>query len=473
MTCEMGAPVETAHGRVAGEALWVGAQRVYRYRAIPYATPPVGPRRWRHAEPAASWSGVRLATRFAPDCPQVEWPEMLRFLAEPRGLVSEDCLYLNIWTTAEPTSSAEPLRPVMVWIYGGGMVWGRSSHPLYDGAELAKKGAVVVTFNYRVGIFGFFAHPELSAESPYGASGNYGLGDQVAALRWIRENIEQFGGDPNNVTIFGESGGCQCVHLLTACPPARGLFHRAAGVSAHNFIPMLSATEAEKADSVPGATAESLSSLRGLPAAEVLRRAEKTRFGNYCPDAAIVDGHFISHSVREVYERSEQAKIPLLLGCTSDEGSLMPPIVPAEEFARELLCRPLLDWADLAAPVQPVYFFLFSHVAPGADREVQQIDGSWRTPGAFHTAEVSFVFNNERHSPRFSPNMPVGEPREVDLELAELMSDFWIAFATHGSPTLSSAHEEWERYDPVDGHYYEFCATPRSSSRIHDRLLTV
>jgi para-nitrobenzyl esterase len=469
----VGAPVETALGKVAGNVLSVGGDRVYRYLGIPYATPPVGPLRWRHAEPAAPWTGVRLVSRFAPDCPQPDYAAEMLYMAEPRGLASEDCLYLNIWTTAEPGSSREPLRPVMVWIHGGALLWGRSSLPLYDGQELARKGAVVVSFNYRLGIFGFFTHPELAAESPHGAAGNYTIGDQVAALRWVRDNIEAFGGDPGNVTIFGESGGSQAVHLLTASPAAAGLFHRAVGQSGPYPLSgsMMTLPEALAADRVPGATDETLSFLRDRPAAEILRRAEQTRFANF-HDAAIVDGHVIHRPVREVYAQGRQAAVPLLLGCTANEATVFPPIggLSTEDMTREVMWRPMLDWADLAAARQPVYFYLFSHVPPGGEREVPLPDGSRGTLGAYHTSEISFVFNNEHSLPRYSPSIPVGEPRASDLQLADSMSAFWVSFARYGRPTRTPAGNEWPQYDPIEGNYFEFCDHSLARSRIRDRM---
>lgn len=469
MIGEVGAPVETTLGKMAGEKLTIREQAIYCYRGVPYATPPIGVRRWRDAEPAEPWTGVRQATQFAPHCPQPDIPATLHYLAEARRLVSEDCLYLNIWTAAEPGTTGDGQRAVMVWIHGGAMLWGGSAQPLYDGAELARKGVVVVTINYRLGVFGLFTHPELTAESPHGASGNYALGDQIAALRWVRDNIANFGGDPGNVTIFGESAGSAYVQLLTTCPEASGLFHRGVGESACYFVPMMSLADAEAADAVIAA-GDSLSSLRELSASALLARTKESRFADFHPNV-IVDGHLIRRSVQETYEGGMQAKVPLLLGFTANEGSAFDvPGRPQETWTRDLMARPMLQWADLAAAAQPVHLFLFNHTPAGGEVELPFADGSRRPLRAFHSSEVSYVFNNERNTPRLSPNLPVGVPSAADLDLADLMSDFWVAFARHGAPCPKGLEDAWPPYDPQGGRYYEF-HRDRASSGVRTGLL--
>ena len=208
--------VQTKNGSVEG--LTVSGVRVFR--GIPYAAPPVGDLRWREPQPAPDWKGVRKAVEFGPRCVQGPIFDDMVFRDQP----SEDCLYLNVWT---PAKAASARLPVMVWIYGGGFQAGSTSEPRQDGERLARKGVVVVSLNYRLGVFGFFAHPALTKESPHRASGNYGLMDQVAALRWVRDNVAAFGGDPGNVTIFGESAGAVSVCTLMCTPLAQGLFHRA------------------------------------------------------------------------------------------------------------------------------------------------------------------------------------------------------------------------------------------------------
>ena len=234
-------PVRVNGGTLAGAT--DSASGVSSFKGIPFAAPPVGDLRWRAPEPPAKWDGVRQATNFSVTCMQTPYAEgsPYRTQAEP---MSEDCLYLNVWTAAK---AATERRPVMVWIYGGALTRGAASLPGYDGAELARKGVVLVSFNYRLGAFGFFAHPDLTAESPHHSSGNYGFLDQIAALQWVQRNIAQFGGDPNNVTIFGESAGSWSVNILVASPLAKGLFQRAIGESGANFAPMTKLAELEQA----------------------------------------------------------------------------------------------------------------------------------------------------------------------------------------------------------------------------------
>ena len=221
--------IENATGNVAvtgGLALGCAAPEndaVTVYRGLPYAAPPVGALRWRPPQPVTPWSGIRDATAFPPAAPQPPGGVISLFGARPDAKMDEDCLYLNLWT---PAQAAEDRLPVMVWIHGGGFRVGAGDNLMYNGVKLASEGVVVVSFNYRLNVSGFLAHPALSAESGHGASGNYGLMDQIAALRWVCDNIAAFGGDPGNVTIFGESAGSRSVALLMAAPQARGLFHK-------------------------------------------------------------------------------------------------------------------------------------------------------------------------------------------------------------------------------------------------------
>ena len=248
------------------------------FLGIPYAAPPVGDRRWREPQPAAAWEGVRPATAFGARCMQGRVYDDMVFRDEE----SEDCLYLNVWT---PARSASERLPVMVWIYGGGFRAGSASEPRQDGSRLARKGVVVVSMNYRLGVFGFFAHPELSAESGRKASGNYGLLDQLAALRWVRENVAAFGGDPARVTIFGESAGSFSVSALVASPLGKGLFQRAIGESGayagRTELPLatLAASEKTGAGFAAALGAGSLEALRRRPAAELLQAAAEGASG--------------------------------------------------------------------------------------------------------------------------------------------------------------------------------------------------
>jgi para-nitrobenzyl esterase len=266
--------VTVSSGQLTGVAGRDAGVRVFK--GIPFAAPPVGPRRWTAPEPAAAWTGVRAADRFAPACVQNVTGSRLPWTGEfmHQGAVDEDCLYLNVWTAA----SGRARRPVFVYLYGGGFNEGSGSVAINDGESLARKGLVVVTLNYRVGVFGFLAHPDLAAESRRAASGNYGLLDQVAALRWVQQNIAAFGGDPQNVTIFGESAGSFSVSALMASPLARGLFHRAIGESGAFFpgpsspLPSLPLAQSEKAGAefATSLGAATLSDLRAKPVEELV-----------------------------------------------------------------------------------------------------------------------------------------------------------------------------------------------------------
>src|SRR5215472_8706488 len=235
-------PVRVEQGLLSGST---GASPEIRvFRGIPYAAPPVGDLRWKAPQAPPRWQGVRQATEFSNACWQMPYPPAAAIYQSKLPPLSEDCLYLNIWT---PAKSAKDRLPVMVWIHGGGFTRGSANSRAYDGEALARKGAVIVTVNYRLGIFGFFAHPALSAESGHHASGNYALLDQIAALEWVRKNIAAFGGDSGKVTIFGESAGSWAVNALMASPLAKGLFQRAIGESGGSFSPMRTLADAEKA----------------------------------------------------------------------------------------------------------------------------------------------------------------------------------------------------------------------------------
>ncbi len=293
--------VRTDSGSVEGAASAHGKVRIFK--GIPYAAPPVGDLRWKAPQPAAHWAGVKKATKFGAHCVQ---GNIYGDMAFRDGGPSEDCLYLNVWT---PAKSAEAHLPVMVWIHGGGFAAGAASEARQDGEVLAKKGVVVVSFNYRLGIFGFFAHPELSKESGHGASGNYGLLDQVAALQWVQKNIAAFGGDPENVTIFGESAGSFSVSALMASPLAQGLFERAIGESGaffgHSlFLKKLEQSESGSAKFADGIGASNLAALRAKPAAELLAAASKKDAIQFLP---IIDGYFLSDSVRRFTQAGNKA----------------------------------------------------------------------------------------------------------------------------------------------------------------------
>jgi para-nitrobenzyl esterase len=308
--------VTTTNGVLEGV---VSADNLVRtFKGIPYAAPPVGPLRWKPPQPAPAWIGVRKAINYGPRAMQGSiYSDMVFHDKGP----SEDCLYLNIWMPENPPTNK---LPVMVWIHGGGYVAGASSEPRQDGGNLSKLGVMVVSFNYRMGLFGFFAHPELARESARNATGNYGLLDQVAALQWVHNNIAAFGGDPDNVTIFGESAGSFSVSALMASPLSQGLFRRAIGESGAMFSkihPTISCAEAETnclkfASSNFGTV--SLDKLRALSAGKLLRAALKLPHEYFKPD---IDGYFLPEDCAAIYAAGRQSHVPLLAGWNRDEGN--------------------------------------------------------------------------------------------------------------------------------------------------------
>ena len=307
-------PIKVQGGLISGTPGWGWGVR--EYLGIPFAAPPVGDLRWRPPQPVVPWQGVRPADRFSPACMQrAQNPDSG---AWNRGLIniSEDCLYLNVWT---PASSASERLPVLVWIYGGGGVSGSTAEPIYDGNAITKKGVVVVSMNYRVNVFGWFAHPELTRESPHHSSGNYGSLDQLAGIQWVKNNIGQFGGDPSKITIWGESGGSRSVNFLAASPLLKGLVHGAIAESHTTFGRMLTLAEAEStgvkfANSIGKSP---LASLRAAPAQELLQASIQTPQGL---NGAIVDGWFLPQDLYTIYAQGKQNDIALITGATNDEG---------------------------------------------------------------------------------------------------------------------------------------------------------
>src|SRR5581483_9171837 len=297
--------IHTASGVVEG--VRSADKKVAVFEGIPFAAPPVGKLRWQAPQPVAAWEGVRKATAFGPRCMQAPiYSDMI--FRDPGP--TEDCLYLNVWT---PANSAEAKLPVMAWIYGGGFAAGAASEPRQDGSKLAEKGVVVVSMNYRLGVFGFFAHPELTKESPEHASGNYGLLDQAAALKWVQKNITAFGGDPGNVTIFGESAGSISVSAQMASPLSKNLIAAAIGESG-SILGALSASPLAEGEQngVKFATAigkDSLAALRAMPAEQLLEATAKPGLPRFSPT---VDGWFFPKSPFEIFAAGEQAHVPLL-----------------------------------------------------------------------------------------------------------------------------------------------------------------
>src|SRR5215210_5050579 len=304
--------VRTKGGVVEGSGRQASGVRAFK--GIPYAAPPVGDLRWRPPQAVKSWEGVRRAEKFGPRCMQHPVFGDMNFRSDG---MSEDCLYLNVWT---PAKSAKERLPVLVYFYGGGFIAGDGSEPRYDGEGMARRGVVAVTLNYRLGLFGFLAHPELSKESPQHASGNYGLLDQAAALRWVRENIAAFGGDPERITVAGESAGSASVSAQMASPLSRDLIAGAIGESGSVLSTMravpLAQAEADGTKFAGEVGAASLAALRALTTEQLLEATKKQPFGRF-PIA--VDAYFFQDPPQETYAAGRQAHVPLLVGWNSEE----------------------------------------------------------------------------------------------------------------------------------------------------------
>ncbi len=475
--------VRTDRGTVEGTLSADG--KVQIYRGIPFAAPPVGALRWGDPQPAARWKGVLKATQFGARCMQGHvFGDMVFRDNGP----SEDCLYLNVWT---PAASPKAHLPVMVWIYGGGFAAGSASEPRQDGENLAKKGVVVVSFNYRLGVFGFFTSADLAKESGHNASGNYGLLDQVAALEWVRRNIAAFGGDPGQVTIFGESAGSFSVSALMASPLARGLFQRAIGESGAFFsttlvVKTLTQSEVGDAKFADSIGATTLAALRAKPAAELLAAASKQGVIRFWPN---IDGYFLPEDVRAIYAAGKEAPVPLLAGWNRDEVGF-PPSTPekfkaqarkmygdkaddflkvfpadtdeqAEQSAHDLgrdqfIAYSTWKWVEMQMAVAPVYEYEFDDAPPqpaSANRAAS--DKPAPPPAAYHSAEIEFVFEALP-----SKNLPW---RPEDEKLSDMMSSYWSNFAKTGNPN-GPGLPDWPAYNAAaDYPVMHLSATPNAA----------
>ncbi|MCC2603158.1 carboxylesterase/lipase family protein [Sphingopyxis yananensis] len=492
--------ISTPQGPVIGDIVADG--RVQRFRGLPYALPPVGDRRWRDAYPAASWTQPRLADRAAPACVQGEAPaeyitqsgqKQPFFFWEPNRLSSEDCLYLDIW--APQAKKDGPKKPVMLWIHGGAFVGGTGSAPIYDGTSLALKDVVVVSINYRLGIFGFLSHPALSAESPNGTSGNYALSDQIEALRWVKANIASYGGDPNNVTIFGESAGAWAISLLMSSPKAEGLFHKAIAQSGAYLYSMPHRSQSiggmpsahEVGQSFVKSVAQGdISRLRAMTAEEVQAKSAEIPFASN-GSLAIIDGHYIQQSVRDIFEQGKQHKIPTIVGYNADEGSglsdyyvVAPTAENSAAYRADVKARfgdlaqrwlKLYPDTDLTAATfnafrdsefgwrmeqwarasdragQPAYLYYFAQNPPQGDMvRAMPLGHGMRRLGAHHAAEIAYVFDN------FPQGMAV---RDADRSMSNIIGDYWVSFATTGKP-VARGGDEWKRFSASSRHRMVF-----------------
>ena len=451
--------VQTNVGKVAGYK--DGSINVFK--GIPFAAPPVGNLRWKAPQPVQAWSGVKNCIQFGASPVQAEPIPFMCWSEEyliPKKPIDEDCLYLNVWTKNNKVK-----KPVLVYIYGGGFRSGGAGCAIYDGKELAKKDIVVVTINYRVGVFGFLAHPELTKESGYGASGNYALLDMIAALKWVKQNIASFGGDPDQVTISGQSAGAFAVNHLCATPLAKGLFKRAIAESGGSVLtsslrPTTNLSQAEKMglDFANNFKANSIDELRKVSAQEILQ-------SNVGLSYPIEDGYVLPNSIGDIYANGKQNDVALILGWNFDDKVTGPP-VKAEAYKLQLekqygnnadkilqhypatndsiaaisqdnLSRDAFfgvqgyAWANaqLKKGKSKVFVYNFNRKLPYYSAATNF--------GAFHTAEVPYVFNNLK-----TVNRPF---QEDDIQLADKMSNYWVNFVKTGNPNGDSL-TNWPAY---------------------------
>jgi para-nitrobenzyl esterase len=470
--------VDAPAGAVRGTA--EGGLRVFR--GIPYAQPPVGPLRWKAPLPLARWKGVRPAAEFGAACYQPP-PRLSNIYVGLPMPLSEDCLTLNVWTPAGARNA-----PVFFWIYGGALQSGASRDPMYDGRRLAERGVVVVSINYRLGVLGWLAHPELSAESREGISGNYGLLDQIRALTWVKDNIAAFGGDPANVTIAGESAGALSVMYLMASPLARGLFAKGIAESAYMISTPALKTAVHGAPSAEQAgltlmhqlKVPDLAAMRAMPAEQITAAAVGVGYGPW----GAVDGRVLPDQLVNVFDQGRQARVPLLAGFNSGEiRSLtsLAPSVPASAAAYESTIRERYgDLADVFLKLYPpddlqesvfattrdalygwtaerlvrkqsalgvgAYLYLWDHGYPAAEQAGLH---------AFHASELPYVFDTFDGTPPLWPKNP-DTPEEHAL--ADALGDYWTSFARTGRPQARNA-PDWPAYAP-DRSYMRFAATP-------------
>jgi para-nitrobenzyl esterase len=447
--------VETTAGKVEGvEQRVAGGPGVISFKGIPYAAPPVGPLRWKKPEPVAAWEGIRKADAYSAAC--IQMPGLSAANGGEPGPLSEDCLYLNVWT---PKADAAAKLPVMVWIHGGAFIFGAGGLPLYDGGPLASKGAVFVSMNYRLGALGFFAHPALEKENP-GGPVNFGLLDQIAALQWIRKNIAQFGGDPGNVTIFGQSAGAKSVLALFASPLARGLFQKGIAMSSYSIPDATRAKAIEVgirvADEVglPGAKA-SADELRAVPA----ERFEPMRGQELSLAPVPVSGdEVLPRSIANTFAAGKEAPLPLILGDTSDDSSVVAAfgIDPAEvvkkmrgagmllkalypgvrnenELARQavrdvVFTLPVRVVADRHSKLAPSWRYYFDYIAVNSRHELSGVQHGGEIAYALDTCDIYELTKNTFTN--------------ADRDYARRVSEFWFQFAKVGKP-ISEGSPSW------------------------------
>ncbi|NWF56202.1 MAG: carboxylesterase family protein [Syntrophaceae bacterium] len=482
-------------GKISGVLLGENKD-VRAFKGIPYAKPPVGPLRWKPPQPVDLWEGIRQCNEFGSVCMQ---PGIFKAMGFPLGdKFSEDCLSLNVWTAAKNENAK---LPVMMWIHGGGNVAGGSTLPVNDGESLARQGVVLVSFNYRLGIFGYFAHPMLSKESPNNVSGNYGLLDIIAALKWVQKNIQAFGGDPGNVTIFGQSAGAYNVCYLMATPLAKGLFHRAIAQSGHALAPLTNRhlregwymlepmeKQGERLAKDLGCSdaADPVAALRALSAEKVLVTSKAVMFGAggvvYPPGntfGPVVDGWVLPDDVLTIFEEGKQNLVPLIVGAAADEATISIPqkVYDTVEAYRTMLNNIFGKYADDILAKYPangpneirksfcdyVGDLLFVTGARRFVRAMEKAGGkaylylftmAWPGPmaaaGAHHGGDMVYIFDNI-HIAKGIRKLPFDEKHQA---LARAMSGYWVQFAKTGNPNKEGLIE-WPAYDSAKDQHIE------------------
>lgn len=466
--------VKTANGVLEGTY----SSGIKIFKGVPFAAPPVGNLRWREPQPPTNWQGVRKAEKFGARAMQLPLFSDMMFRSDS---VSEDCLYLNVWT---PAKSLSERLPVLVYFYGGGFRAGDGSEYRYDGESMARNGIVAITVNYRLSVFGFFAHPELTKESPHHASGNYGLLDQNAALRWVQQNIAAFGGDPKKITIAGESAGSYSVSAQMASPLSKNLIAGAIGESGSllNQNPTTPLAEVEKSgvQFAENLGAKSLAELRALPAQRLLEAAEKEDAPRF---PVTVDGWFFPKSPLQIYTAGEQAHVPLLVGWNSEESNYRAILgqdastvenygkavqkrfgdeaagilksynaasdADVERVATNLASDLFIGystwkWSDVQSKTggKPVYRYFYSRARPVTKMEVAKllakVDGSGKDSlaaaiknaamgGASHSAEIEYAMGN-------LPTNPVYDWQPEDYKVSQIMQAYFVNFIKTGNP---------------------------------------
>jgi para-nitrobenzyl esterase len=468
--------VKTLNGTLEG----INVSGIAEFKGVPFAAPPVGNLRWRQPQPVKNWKGIRKADQFGPRAMQLNVFGDMNFRSNG---MSEDCLYLNIWT---PSKTFKDKLPVLVYFYGGGYIAGDGSEPRYDGESMARRGIVAITVNYRLGVFGFFSYPELTKESPHHASGNYGLLDQAAALKWVQQNIASFGGDPNKITIGGESAGSFSVSAQMASPLSKNIISAAIGESGSllGLTPVASLEDAEKSGTkfAKSIDKNSLSELRAIPAEELLNATKNMGYGSFPVD---VDGYFFPKSPLEIYEKGQQAHVPLLVGWNSAEmnyhmilGNEAPTVENYTKAVQKLykdnaaevlkvyhagndadvmeaatalasdrfIAFSTWKWSNLQSKtgVKPVFRYFFerprlemrsemgntvANLAGGVSKDTSAAKTPAPAPatGAVHSAEIEYALGN-------LPTNRVYDWQPEDYQISTIMQSFFANFIKTGNP---------------------------------------